>query len=141
MKRIVTAIALLAALAVTAVAVASTAKLSGTYTTKISGKGPNTASGGLDGSWKLVLKKGKYNVSLNGHAVVNGKYTIKASTISITDTGGSGKCAGTGKYKFTIKGSKLTFKKISDTKSCTDRSEVLAHTFTKSTGSLPPQGY
>ncbi len=140
MKRIATAIALLAALAITAVAVASTAKLGGTYTTKISGKGANTGNGGLDGTWKIVIKQGTYNVSVNGHAAVNGKYTIKGSTITLKDTGG-GKCPGTGKYTFTIKGNKLTFKKVSDTKACATRSMVLAHTFTKSTSAPAPQGY
>jgi hypothetical protein len=130
MKRLTIVAALLAALVLAATALAAT-KIAGTYQTKITGTGANTLHGALDGTWTVSLKSGKYAAKLNGNAVVNGKYTVKKSTISLTDTGGSGKCKGTGKFKFTLKHKTLTLKKISDTKACADRDMVLAHPFKK----------
>ena len=80
---------------------------------------------------------------------------ISGKEISLTDTGGSGRCSGTGTYKFKLSGStltfshdtgqgacpgpgkykykltanKLTFTRISD--SCSSRPIVLKSTFTK----------
>ena len=51
--------------------------------------------------------------------------------ISLTDTGGSSSCSGTGTYKFKLSGSTLTFTKVKDTKSCVGRQGVLSHPFTK----------
>jgi len=130
MKRLAIVAALLATLVLAAAALAAT-KITGTYQTKITGKGANTLGGALDGTWTVTLKSGKYTAKLNGKAVVNGNYTIKKSTISLTDTGGSGKCTGTGKFKFTLKNKVLTLKKISDAKACSPRDMVLAHKFNK----------
>lgn len=129
MKRVAVVVALLATLVVASVALAK--GIAGTYTTTIKGKGPNTLKGGLDGKWTIVLGKGHYNVSDNGKSVVKGNYTIKKSTISLTDTSGSGKCAGTGKYKFKLKNKTMTLTKVSDTKACIGRQDVLAHKFKK----------
>lgn len=131
MKRFATMLALLVALLATSVAVAASAGLHGTFTTTITGKGPNTLNGALDGHWKLVLRKGKYNVSDNGKSLAKGNYTIKKSTITLNDTSGSGKCKGTGKYKFKLKNKTLTVTKISDAKACIGRQDVLAHKLTK----------
>jgi hypothetical protein len=128
-KRIA-AVVLLIALTATSVAFAAST-LSGTYTTKISGKGANTLMGALDGTWKLKLKNGKYTVSLGSKAEVNGNYTIKGNTISLTDTGGPAKCPGTGKYKFKISGNSVTLTKVKDAKACVGREDVLAHKLTK----------
>jgi hypothetical protein len=128
-KRIA-AVVLLIALTATSVAFAAST-LSGTYTTKISGKGANTLKGALDGTWKLKLKNGKYTVSLGSKAEVNGNYTIKGNTISLTDTGGPAKCPGTGKYKFKISGTSATLTKVKDAKACVGREDVLAHKLTK----------
>jgi hypothetical protein len=130
MKRLAVFAALLATLVVASVALASSG-IAGTYTTTISGKGPGTLGGVLDGKWKLTLKHGKYHVLFKGKPVVNGNYTVKKSVITVSDTGGPGKCTGTGKYKFTLKNDTLKLKKISDTKSCAARQAVLSHTFKK----------
>jgi hypothetical protein len=128
-KRITIAVALVAALALSAVAIAKTAMLSGTYQTKITGTGANTLGGGLDGTWKLAFKHGKYTASVNGSAKASGKFTISGSTVSL-GPGGAG-CTTTGKYKFKLKGNALTFTKISDGAGCIGREGVLAHKFTK----------
>jgi hypothetical protein len=131
MKRVATVITLLALLVVASAALAK-GIAPGTYKTTITGKGPNTLNGGLDGTWTLALKNGTYKVTLKGHGVqVTGTYKIKKSTISLTDTGGPAKCTGTGKYKFKLKKKTLTVTKVSDTKSCIGRQDVLAHKLTK----------
>jgi hypothetical protein len=131
MKKLATALAVFVALAAASIAVAKTATLSGTYKTKITGKGPNTLMGILDGTWKIKLSNGTYTVTNKGKAEVNGDYKIKGSTISLTDDGGPAKCKGTGKYSFVLSGKTLTLMKVSDTKSCLGRQEVLAHPFMK----------
>ena len=130
MKRLIAAVATLIVLVGATVALAATS-LSGTYTTKITGKGANTLKGGLDGAWKITLKSGKYTATWKGKAAVNGAYTIKGTTISLTDKGGPDKCKGTGKFKFKLAGKTLTLTKIRDTKACAGRDAVLAHPFTK----------
>jgi hypothetical protein len=129
-KRLIIAVSILVALTVASVAFAAST-LSGSYTTKITGKGANTLNGALDGTWTLKLKNGKYSVKLGPKAEVHGNYTIKGNTISITDTGGPAKCKGTGKYKFKIKGSSATLTKVKDSKACVGREDVLAHKLTK----------
>ena len=79
----------------------------------------------------VTFTKGHYKAAANGTVVVKGKNTIKGKKISFTDTGGPGKCKGTGKYTFKLTKGKLKFTKISDTKSCAARAMVLSHTFTK----------
>ena len=129
MKRITIAVALVAALALSAVAIAKTAALSGTYQTKITGTGANTLSGGLDGTWTLTFKAGKYTAKMNGTVKGSGKFTISGSTISFGPGGGG--CTTTGKYKFKLAGTTLTFTKISDGAACIGREGVLAHKFKK----------
>jgi hypothetical protein len=136
-KRLFMAASILVALIVASVAFAA-GTLSGTYTTKITGKGANTLNGGLDGTWTLKLKNGEYTVKLGRKAEDNGNYTIKGSTISLTDTGGPGKCKGTGKYKFKISGNSVTLTKLKDAKACVGREDVLAHKLTKV---QPTSGY
>jgi hypothetical protein len=140
MKRLAIVTALIAALAMSAVALASST-LSGTFKTTITGSGANTLHGALDGTWKVSFKNGTYKVSDNGKAITKGKYTITGSTVSLTDKSGTGKCAGTGMYKFKLKGKKLTFTKVSDTTACAGRTGVLAHKFTKITSGPGPTGY
>jgi hypothetical protein len=127
MKRVVIALTVAALLIVASVAGAAMAKggLNGSWTTKI------TKPKNLAGTWTVKFTPGHYNVKLGKTAIVNGKDTIKGNKISLTDTGGAGKCKGTGVYKFKITGSKLNFTKVSDTKACAPRSMVLSHTFTK----------
>jgi hypothetical protein len=105
--------------------------LSGTYQTKITGKGAYSLKGGLDGTWTINVTKGKYTVKLNGKSVIKGKDVISGSHVTLTDTSGPFKCKGTGKYSFKLSGKSLTFKKIRDTAACVGRADVLAHKFTK----------
>jgi hypothetical protein len=130
MKRFVAAAVLAATLVAASVALAA-GGIAGTYTTTISGKGPGTLNGVLDGKWKLTLKRGKYHVLFKGKDVVNGNYKVKKSVITVNDTSGPGKCKGTGKYKYTLKNDTLRLKKISDTKACAARQAVLSHSFKK----------
>jgi hypothetical protein len=138
MKRLAIATALIAALAMSAVALASST-LSGTFKTTITGSGANTLHGTLDGTWKISFKNGTYKVTDNGHAAVNGHYKLKGSTISLTDKAGPAKCSGTGKYKFQLKGKTLKFTTISEP--CAGRQGVLTHKLTKITSGPAPTGY
>ena len=112
MKRIFTAVVIAVGLSMCSVAVAVAAVgLNGTYKTTIQ----STALGGaLNGTWTVKLKNDKYHVADNGHPIVHGTYTIKGNKISLKDTGGEGKCPGTGVYKFKVSGTKLTLKKVHD---------------------------
>jgi hypothetical protein len=42
------------------------------------------------------------------------KYTIKANKISLTDTGGAGKCSGTVVYRIVLTAASIKFTKVSD---------------------------
>jgi hypothetical protein len=128
-KRIAAA-AVLIALTATSVALASST-LSGSYTTKITGKGAKTLKGGLDGTWTIKLKNGKYTVKLGKKSEVTGSYTIKGNKLKLTDTSGPAKCPGTGTYKFKISGNRATLTKVKDAKACVGREDVLAHKLTK----------
>ena len=105
-----------------AVAVAAVS-LNGTYKTTIQ----STALGGaLNGTWTVKLKNGAYHVADSGHPIVHGKYTIKGNKISLKDTGGEGKCPGTGVYKFKVSGTSVTFTKVHDpAAACIGRQTVL----------------
>ncbi len=130
MKRLAIAVAAVAVLALAPAAVAS-GSLSGKYKTVI--KGSNQLGGGLNGTWVITFTKGQYHVSDNGMAVIHGKDVIKGNVISFRDAKGSNACPTVGKYRFKLKGKKLTFKRISDSTSsnCLGRGLVLARTFTK----------
>ncbi len=124
MKRLVIALSVAALLVVASVAMAK-GGLNGSWQTKI------TTPKQLKGTWVVKFTPGHYNVKLGKTPIVHGTDTIKGNKISLTDTGGAGKCKGTGVYKFKITGAKLNFTKVSDTKACSGRSTVLSHTFTK----------
>jgi hypothetical protein len=130
-KRLIAAIATVVVLVGATVALAASSP-TGAYTTTITGKGANTLEGALDGVWTITFKSGKYSVVRNEKAVTHGDYTIKGTTISLTDKGGPDKCKGTGKYKFKLAGKTLTFTKISDTAACGGRTAVLAHKLLRS---------
>jgi hypothetical protein len=146
MKRISVVVALLAALAVSATAIAATTSLKGSWSTTITGKGANTLKGALDGKWTLNFSKSGYTVVWKTTAgktmtEVKGTYKLSGSTIKVTDKSGPGKCPGTGKYKVKQSGKSLSFTKISDGKKCAGREAVLAHKFTKNSSGPAPQGY
>ncbi|HUA70618.1 MAG TPA: hypothetical protein VMA96_06040 [Solirubrobacteraceae bacterium] len=124
MKRIFTAVVVVAGLAFCSVAAAAvSSSLNGTYKTTVSN---STALGGaLNGTWTVKLKNGVYHVADDGHAIVHGKYTVKGHKISLKDTGGEGKCPGTGVYKFKVSGTSVTFTKVKDAAACIGRTTVL----------------
>lgn len=127
MKRLAVALTALLLLTLTASALA-TGTLSGKYKTVI--KNDTDLGGALNGTWVLKAKSGHYQATDNGNLVVKGKYKIKGSKITLNDTGGPGKCSGTGKYKFKLSasGSKVSFTLISDpAASCAGRKDVLTH--------------
>jgi hypothetical protein len=123
MKKIFTAAIVVVSLALCSVAAAAVgSKLNGTYQTTVT----STALGGaLNGRWTVKLKNGVYRVADDGHAIVHGKYTVKGSKISLKDTGGEGKCPGTGVYKFKVSGTSITFTKVHDKAACAGRETVL----------------
>lgn len=124
MKRIFTAVVVAVGLSVCSVAVAIAAvSLNGTYKTTIQ----STALGGaLNGTWTVKLKNGTYHVADNGHPIVHGTYAIKGNKIRLKDTGGEGKCPGTGVYKFKVSGTSVTFTKVHDpAAACIGRQTVL----------------
>ncbi len=140
MKRYAVAAVVVAALAFGCVALAA-ATLSGTYKTKVH---TSALGGALNGTWTIKFSGsipgsnlGLYTVTDNGAKVLHGRDTIKGTKISFQDTGGKDACLGTGTtgtYKFKLKGNKLKFTKISETKkSCGQgRAIVLTSgTFTK----------
>jgi uncharacterized protein YdeI (BOF family) len=133
MKRFALAIALIAALSLSSVALAA-GTLSGTYKTKVN----TTAQGGfLNGTWTIKFKSGHYTVTDNGTVVIHGKDKIKGSKITFQDVSGKFACVGkksAGTYKFKLTGKKLKFTKVKEsTKSCGQgRAVVLtSSTFTK----------
>ena len=130
MKRIFTAVVIAVGLSVCSVAVAAVS-LHGTYKRTVTS---TTLGGQLNGTWTVNFKNGTYKVADGGHPIVHGNYTIKGSKISLKDTGGEGKCPGTGVYKFKVSGTSLTFKKVSDpAAACIGRRTVLVGgAFTKS---------
>jgi hypothetical protein len=123
MKKIFTAVVVVLGLAVCSVAAAAvSSSLNGTYKTTVHS---TVLGGALNGTWTLKLKNGAYHVADNGHPIVHGAYTVKGSKISLKDTGGTGKCPGTGVYKFKVSGKSVTFTKVHDAAACIGRKTVL----------------
>lgn len=124
MKKIFTAVVVVVALALSSVAVAAvSSKLNGTYKTTVSGS--TVLGGALNGTWTVKLKNGAYHVADSGHPIVHGKYSIAGNEISLKDTGGEGRCPGTGVYKFKVSGKTVTMKKVHDAAACIGRETVL----------------
>ena len=130
MRRFAIALGVVAALAIVPVVLAASS-LSGKWTTTITGT--TQFGGALNGKWVVKFTPGAYHVSDNGRAIVHGKDTIAGNVITLKDAPGSNACPVTGKYKFTLKGKTLTFKRIHDStsSSCIGRATVLKHKFTK----------
>ncbi len=123
MKRIFTALVVVVSLALCSVAAAAaSSSLNGTYKTTVNS---TVLGGALNGTWTVKLKNGAYHVADNGHPVVHGKYTIKGNKISLKDTGGTGRCPGTGVYKFKVSGKSVTMTKVHDAAACIGRKTVL----------------
>ena len=123
MKRIFTALVVVVSLALCSVAAAAaSSSLNGTYKTTVNS---TVLGGALNGTWTVKLKNGAFHVADNGHPIVHGKYTINGRKISLTDTGGTGKCPGTGVYKFKVSGKSVTMTKVHDAAACIGRKTVL----------------
>jgi len=130
MKRSAVAIAAAIVVGMAPAAIAGSS-LSGKYKTTI--KGSTLFGGALNGTWVIKFTPGAYHVIDNGRAVVHGKDTIAGNVITLKDAAGPGACPAKGKYRFSLHGTHLTFKRISDSPSanCIGRILVLGHKFTK----------
>ncbi len=125
MKQLAIAASLVAALALSSVALAA-GTLAGKYTTTI--KSPAQ----FKGTWVLNLAKGgTYTVANDGQLLIRGKYSTTGSKITFGHETGNGGCAKPGKYSWRKTGKTLKFTRISDAPACSGRSGVLAHTFTQ----------
>jgi hypothetical protein len=124
MKHVAVAASVIAALALSSVALAG-GTLAGKYTTTI--KSPSQ----LKGTWVLNLaKSGTYTVVDDGQLLVRGKYSTTGSKITFGHETGNGACAKTGTYTWKKTGKTLTFTRVRDSLAC-GRPAVLAHTFTE----------
>lgn len=129
MKRLTIILSVLAVFAIVPAALAA-AGPTGKWKTTISGK--KVLGGGIDGTWTVAFTSTRYTATWNGKTVDRGVYTVTGSDMSLTDKSGEVKCPGTGKYRFAVKGHKLTMKKIKDTAACAGRTAVLTtHPLTK----------
>ncbi len=130
MRRFAIALAAVVALGIVPVALAASS-LSGKWTTTITGT--TQFGGALNGTWVIKFTPGAYHVSDNGHPVVHGTDTVAGNVITFKDAPGANACPTTGKYKFTLNGKTLTFKRIHDSTSanCIGRGTVLKHKLTK----------
>jgi hypothetical protein len=109
MKRFALAVSVIAALGVCSVALAAST-LSGTYKTKIT----STALGGeLKGTWTFKLKGGAFTAAKSGTVEGQGKYSIKGSKITFREKPHPGGCTSPGVYKFKLTGAKLKFTRVS----------------------------
>jgi hypothetical protein len=124
MKQLAVAASVVAALALSSVALAG-GTLAGTYTTTI--KSPAE----FKGTWVLNLAKGRtYTIADNGQLLVRGKYSATGSKITFGHETGNGACAKSGTYTWKKTATTLKFTRVSDSPLCSGRSGVLAHTFT-----------
>jgi hypothetical protein len=129
MKKLVLAGVAAAALLACSVAFAAGA-LNGKYTTTIH----SSADGGhLNGKWTLDFDHGTYTVAVDGHQVLEGKYSIHGHKATLQNGQGQVACSdkASATYTYKLSGKKLTFKKDSGPKQCVGRDDVLSHTFTK----------
>lgn len=106
-------------LALAAPAAAST-PLVGTFGTTISGAKPAP----LNGSWTVqFLPIGAYEIDRNALAVVIGHSKTSATEIVFANETGPFACKNAGKYRWALRGKKLTLKAVQD--SCAGRRTVL----------------
>jgi hypothetical protein len=112
------AAALTLAILVCAAAAVAASPLKGSYGRTVSGGNKS-----YDGKWVLVFKgNGRYTVAVQGHIIGKGILTAKGTKVTVHDS--ACKLTQTGVYTYTLKGTTLTFKRISDP--CPGRSTVLA---------------
>jgi hypothetical protein len=126
MKRCaISAAVLVVALALPSLALAG-GTVTGRYTTTI--KSPAQ----LRGVWVLNLATGgTYTVADNGSVLIRGKYSATGSTIAFGHEIGGAACTKSGTYSWKKTGKTLTFIRVHDSRLCSGRAGVLAHTFTQ----------
>jgi hypothetical protein len=98
----------------------------GTYRTKLS------APAQFKGTWTLTFRKsGTYSVALGASVLVNGRYTVSGSKITLGHEKGPASCAPAGTYSFKRTGASLKLTKVSDSVAkCAGRIMVLTHPLT-----------
>lgn len=122
MRRLAIGATMIAALALTSVALAGGNLPLGKYTANIK------APARLKGIWVLNFTKGgKYAISDSGAVVVRGHFT-STSRIYFSNETGPAACPQLGVYAWKRTGKTLKFTKVSDP--CPGRAAVLSHPFT-----------
>jgi len=107
-----------AALLVFAAIATAASPLKGSYGRTVSGGNKS-----FDGKWVIAFKgNGRYTVAVGGHVIGKGIMTAKGSKYTLLDSACKPKQIGV--YTYTLKGTTLTFKRISDP--CPGRSTVLS---------------
>jgi hypothetical protein len=98
----------------------------GKYTTKLASPAQ------FKGTWTLTFTKaGTYTVALKGAVLVNGKYTVSGSKITLGHEKGPASCGPAGTYSFKRTGASLKLTKVSDSAAkCAGRIMVLTHGLT-----------
>jgi hypothetical protein len=124
MKQLALAASLVAALALSSVALAG-GTLPGRYTTTI--KSPAQ----FKGTWVLTFAKGGAYMVDNGQLRIRGRYSTTGSKITFGHETGDGACAKSGTYTWKKSGKTLKFTRVRESPLCSGRSGVLAHTFTE----------
>jgi hypothetical protein len=124
MKQLAIAAAVVAALALSSVALAG-GTLPGKYTTTI--KSPAQ----FKGTWVLTLAKGGAYTVAGNRLLIRGKYSTTPSKITFGHETGDGACPKSGTYTWKKTGRTLKFTRVSDSPLCSGRAGVLAHTFTQ----------
>jgi hypothetical protein len=125
MKQLAIATSVVAALALSAVALAG-GTLPGEYSTTI--KSPAQ----FKGTWVLNLaKNGGYTVVDNGQFRIRGRYSTTGSRITFGHETGDGACAKSGTYTWKKTDRTLKFSRVSESPLCSGRAGVLRHTFTQ----------
>lgn len=117
------AIVVIAAFALSSVALAAAGGVRGTYTTTI------TKPDMLKGKWTLTFAKGgTYKVVLNGRTLGRGTYSATATTVTMREPAGHG-CGGSGTYAWKKSRTTMRFIRKREAAACHVRGTVLARPF------------
>jgi hypothetical protein len=125
MRRLALLLMIMAGLVLPAAASAA-APFPGKYTTKLA------APAQFKGTWTLTFTKaGTYTVALKTTVLVNGKYSVSGSKVTLGHEKGPASCAPSGTYAFKRTGASLKLTKVSDSAAkCAGRIMVLSHALT-----------
>jgi hypothetical protein len=128
MKRFAIVAVIVAGLALSSMALAA-GTLSGTYETKVHS---TALGGGLNGTWTIKFKRGTYTVSGPGNTKFHAKYSIAGTKVTFKARSSSNACHTAAIYKFKLNGKTLKFTKVRDSNpACVARQTILKGTFTK----------